>query len=104
MIQSERERIDPDGWLNRPHVYKGGPPPARLRRAQRGQETLARRAGVEWDIVDFREVYRKDAGICARCGQVVDLEDMAVRHPVSFARGGAHVLSNLQLTHRRCPS
>jgi 5-methylcytosine-specific restriction endonuclease McrA len=59
--------------------------------------------------VDFAAVFVRDGGRCRLCGEPIDAESGS-RHPrsasydhiVPLARGGLHVMDNLQLTHLRC--
>ncbi len=110
MIQSEREALNEaeDGPSLAPHfihhVYKGGPPPFRLRRMQYLQEGRARRLGIPWDTVDLRHVYAKTGGMCGICRQPVGIDEFAVDHIIPTSRGGPHVLENLQPVHQGCNS
>ncbi len=88
----------------REHRYRGGPPPLRLRRMQLAHETRARKAGIEWDFVDLREVYSDASGECGICGQPVGFDVFTVDHIVPTSRGGPHLKSNLQPAHRACNS
>lgn len=86
------------------HRYRGGMPSMRLRRMHIHHEGRARRAGLEWEMVDFREVYAKYQGRCGICGHHVGESEFTIDHIVPLAKGGAHVFRNLQPAHRRCNS
>jgi 5-methylcytosine-specific restriction endonuclease McrA len=86
------------------HKYVGGPPTARLKRMQLAHETRARKAGVQWEMVDLRDVYRKHDGKCGICGEHVQLHRTSFDHIVPLSKGGPHLLSNLQPAHVACNS
>lgn len=86
------------------HRYRGGLPPMRLRRAHIRHEGVARRAGVQWEMVDFREVYARYQGLCGICGHPVGEDVFTIDHIVPYSKGGAHVFGNLQPAHQRCNS
>jgi hypothetical protein len=96
MIRSEIEAkwehlFGPTGPTTREHRYKGGPPPLRVRRMQSAHEGKARRAGIPWDMVDLRNVYRHHAGRCGICGDPVSLEDFCIDHVRPLSKGGTHI-------------
>lgn len=86
------------------HRYKGGPPPRRLRRMQIAHEGRARKAGVPWDTVDLRGVYRHHDGLCGICKAPVSLEEFTIDHIIPLSRGGPHLFENLQPAHKACNS
>lgn len=63
------------------------------------------------DPIDRMAIYERDMGICQLCRLPVDLS-LPLRHAMRFtldhiiplARGGPHVVSNLQTAHGRCNS
>lgn len=89
---------------NRPRRYVGGPPPKRLYRLELAHELRARKAGIPWDMVDFRTVYRNHGGKCGICHGPVDFESFTIDHIVPISKGGPHLLHNLQPAHHRCNS
>lgn len=108
LIASDREAmlLEFDGITasGREHKYRGGPPPQRLKRMQLAHELRARKAGVRWDMVDLREVYRRHNGICGICLRPVGFEEFTVDHIIALANGGPHLLQNLQPAHASCNS
>lgn len=64
--------------------------------------------------INIRRLYERDGGVCQICGVSCDWDDKAygncgptypsINHIVPFARGGAHVWSNVQLACCRCNS
>jgi 5-methylcytosine-specific restriction endonuclease McrA len=66
------------------------------------------KAGVEWEKVDFKELFRTNV-CCAICDKPMnfttnqsDPDYVSVDHIVPFSDGGPHKLDNIQLTHIRC--
>ena len=108
MIASDREKLLKARYGEvgnyREHKYRGGPPPIRIKRMQIAQEVRARKAGVDWDFIDLRDVYSKASGICGICGQPVSFETFTIDHIVPMSRGGSHLLENLQPAHGECNS
>lgn len=102
------ELLGPPRTLNektyREHKYVGGVPTPRIRRMQYAHEVRARKAGVEWEIVDLRIAYRKYDGNCGICGQHVPLLRASFDHIVPLSKGGPHKLDNLQPAHFSCNS
>lgn len=88
----------------REHKYVGGPPTRRLRRMQLAHEVRARNAGVHWEMVDLRVVYKAHDGVCGICRQHVPLHITTFDHIVPLSKGGPHILSNLQPAHKSCNS
>lgn len=86
------------------HRYVGGPPPRRIYKMQLAHEGRARRAGVTWDVVDLRRVYKHWAGKCGICGNAVSLETFTIDHIVPLSKGGPHRFENLQPAHFSCNS
>jgi len=48
------------------------------------------------------ELYEEQAGICALCGNALDLPRLHVDHRIPFTWGGGNERGNLQLAHPRC--
>jgi len=71
---------------------------------QIAHEVRARAAGVPWDMVDLREVFRRCNGVCGICGNPVEHETFTIDHIIPLSRGGPHVLKNLQVAHKSCNS
>ena len=66
------------------------------------------KAGVEWEKVDFKELFRTTVN-CAICDKPMnfttgqsDPDYVSVDHVVALADGGPHKLENIQLTHIKC--
>lgn len=65
-------------------------------------------AGVEWEKVDFKQLFSSTVN-CAICdgpmnfttGQS-DPDYVSVDHIVPFSEGGGHLQNNVQLTHIKC--
>lgn len=102
MIASEIDRRFPGPRYCREHKYRGGFPPKRLAKMQFAHEMRARKAGVEWDYVDMRDVYKSAVGICGICGEPVPFESFSVDHRIPMSRGGPHLPCNLQPSHLAC--
>lgn len=47
-------------------------------------------------------IHRDFGGICALCGEPVELEDASRDHIVARSRGGSNARENIQLTHKSC--
>ena len=86
----------------REHKYVGGPPPPRIRKMQYAHEARARQAGVQWEIIDPRTVYKHHQGLCGICHLPVELEIFTIDHIVPLDKGGPHIFSNLQPAHWIC--
>lgn len=89
---------------SREHRYVGGPPPPRIKAMQLAHEVRARKAGVDWDLIDLRAVYRHWKGICGICREPVGLDEFTIDHIVPLSRGGPHLFDNMQPAHRACNS
>src|SRR5438105_3895893 len=51
----------------------------------------------------FRQrLLERDGGVCALCGQTVEMTDLDLDHIVPRAEGGPAHWDNLRATHRRC--
>lgn len=68
----------------------------------------AKKAGVEWEKVDFKTLFRTQV-FCAICDKPMnfttgqsDPDYVSVDHIIPFSAGGPHKLDNIQLTHIRC--
>jgi 5-methylcytosine-specific restriction endonuclease McrA len=66
------------------------------------------KAGVEWEKVDFKELFRTQVN-CAICDApmnfISDQSDpyyVSVDHIIPFSAGGPHKQDNVQLTHIKC--
>jgi len=108
LIASDREKLRDAIYgtrtFHREHKYIGGPPSKRIKRMQLAHETRARAAGVPWDMVDLRTVYRDANGVCGICHLPVGENEFTIDHIHPISRGGAHILGNLQLAHFACNS
>jgi 5-methylcytosine-specific restriction endonuclease McrA len=71
------------------------------RRLSAANRAAARRARCA-EVIDRMLVFLIDHGRCGICGQACDPEDFHVDHVWPLARGGPHVLWNLQPTHPTC--
>lgn len=74
----------------------------RFVRWEYSQEKRARDAGVPWEYVNFRHVYRAYGGCCGICKEPVTIEEFTVDHIKPISRGGGHVFDNLQPAHLLC--
>lgn len=61
------------------------------------------------ELVHPRDIFARDGHTCQLCGELVDLDlehpnprSLSFDHIVPVARGGAHTLENLQVSHLRC--
>lgn len=88
--------------FNRAHLYTEDHPGRRVLMMQTTNELRARTLGVEWERVDLRIVYERNAGVCGICRTAVSFEEFSVDHIYPLSRGGGHVLSNLQIAHLEC--
>lgn len=86
----------------REHKYVGGPPNNRIKKMQLRHEGRARSAGVVWEMVDLRRVYKKCGGKCGVCNEPVSVETFTIDHIVPLSKGGPHVYDNLQIAHLAC--
>lgn len=57
--------------------------------------------GVEWRRCR-KEVWKRDEGKCARCGEQVGLRTCHIDHLVALTKGGTNRLENLRTLCRRC--
>lgn len=87
-----------------------------LRRAEgaawaRGSDPKARakRWGVEYEPIDYQEVFERDLWQCGLCHQPVDstlkhpnLMSASLDHITPMSRGGAHMHTNVQCSHLTC--
>jgi 5-methylcytosine-specific restriction endonuclease McrA len=48
--------------------------------------------------------WEKQDGICPRCNERVSPREMSGDHKVPLARGGKHIISNIQAMHKSCNS
>lgn len=74
--------------------------PKRLLERDARRRARKRANGVE--KVNYAEVLRSSGGVCGICGKPLDLFGTDIDHITPIAKGGAHVLANLQATHARC--
>lgn len=86
----------------RVRTYVGGLPPRRIYRSMLAHEVRARKYGVPYDLVDYRDVYRDDHGTCGICGQPVGFDEFVVDHIIPMSDGGPHLRHNLQAAHLSC--
>jgi 5-methylcytosine-specific restriction endonuclease McrA len=71
-------------------------------REQLRRYQAARRHAVTTERVDPFAVYERDRGICQICHRHVNRADFSLDHIVPISRGGMHVMTNLQTSHRLC--
>lgn len=89
---------------------KNGQP--EVRRAALRRKTQKRRAitrGVEAENIDRDVVGERDGWVCGLCGTSIDPRlawpnplSPSLDHVVPLSTGGAHVASNVQISHLRC--
>jgi 5-methylcytosine-specific restriction endonuclease McrA len=86
----------------REHKFVMGRNNARSRRMAIMHEGRARRAGLEWEMVDIGVLYHAKNGMCGICRAPVAFESFTVDHIMPLSKGGAHKADNLQLAHASC--
>lgn len=71
---------------------------------QRGACTRrrARKAAVEIGAVDFERIKQRDRMRCHLCRKVVKPADLHFDHVIPIAAGGAHIESNIAVSHAKC--
>lgn len=47
-------------------------------------------------------IHRDFGGVCALCGEYVEIEEASRDHIVPRSRGGSNARENIQLTHKSC--
>lgn len=62
----------------------------------------AARRGLPTEPISRQGVWDRDGGVCHICGQPCDPRDWHMDHIHPTARGGAHVMSNVAVSHPRC--
>jgi 5-methylcytosine-specific restriction endonuclease McrA len=105
--QREWRAANPEAHRASVKAWRDANPDEAKRQAKEKQDR--RRAAGEPSSGPRREAERllileRDDGVCGICGQDVDPFDFTLDHIVPIARGGAHVMSNLQLAHALCNS
>lgn len=79
---------------------------ARARRRRRATDCELRRhaikTGAHAEDVDRAVVWERDEGICGICGAAADPGDWHLDHVIPLARGGAHTMGNVQVSHPVC--
>lgn len=71
---------------------------------QIGHECRARKYRVHYALIDLRDVYRSEEGLCGICEQPVSFGEFTIDHIIPISKGGNHLFHNLQLAHRSCNS
>ncbi len=67
------------------------------------QRVRAQILEVECDrTVTLAGVFKKDRGICGLCKKWVQPKKASMDHIQPLSKGGAHIWSNMQITHLRC--
>lgn len=93
---AERLRIASAKWEQaNPERYK-----AILVRCRHRRRARARKAFVE--DLDMVALVLRDEGRCGICGDPLTGPDFHVDHVVPLAKGGLHMMANVQLAHPRC--
>lgn len=62
----------------------------------------ARRMTWEVGDVDYDEILARDGLVCHICGTDVELDDIHFDHVIPLAKGGAHSMDNIHVSHSRC--
>lgn len=62
----------------------------------------ARVRGLPSEPIDRNAVWVRDGGICHLCASAADPKAWHLDHVVPIARGGAHVYSNVRVSHPAC--
>lgn len=55
-----------------------------------------------WLTHVIEDIYNKQNGLCAMCGEGITLKSSEVDHVIPFCYGGGNERNNLQLTCRKC--
>ena len=67
------------------------------------QKHRAQTLGIECDVsINLAAVFKRDRGICARCGDWVQPKHASMDHILPLSRGGTHTWGNIQLMHLIC--
>lgn len=72
------------------------------KRRERVMRRNARKKKTSIGPVDYRRIWERDRGFCYLCGQKVDPKDCWYDHVIPLAKGGAHIESNIAVTHSWC--
>ncbi len=60
------------------------------------------RGALVVESLDRQKVWERDGGICHICGTPADSEDWHLDHIIPVSKGGAHVMSNVAVSHPVC--
>jgi len=69
-----------------------------LRKTLAGGGTKRKPISRKW----IQEAYAKQGGMCHRCGDYMELPDVAGDHLIALALGGKHTRNNIRAMHRSC--
>ena len=87
-----RDRVKKDAW--------------RAANKERGAEVVARRRvrimGGQYEVIDRKAVWARDAGTCRICGSSVEPNNWHLDHIIPLSRGGSHIYDNVAVTHPIC--
>lgn len=84
---------------------KANPDKVRVSRTLGRRERLARIRATQREHVSYRRILERDVCFCGICGGILDtgiLRNVHFDHIVPLSKGGAHVESNIQISHPTC--
>lgn len=62
----------------------------------------AAKRGSQVEVINRAAVWERDGGVCHICGQQCEPGNWHMDHIHPIARGGAHVMANVAVSHPRC--
>lgn len=71
-------------------------------RDKRARRRARKKGATHIEKIDRREVYARDGGLCAICGEHVPADSCTLDHITPLAAGGSHTYDNLAVAHARC--
>jgi 5-methylcytosine-specific restriction endonuclease McrA len=72
-----------------------------LKKTYAGYENIKRKPiNKAWTV----DAWAKQGGICPRCKEKIEYNDMSGDHITSLAKGGKHSKWNIQCLHKKCNS
>lgn len=73
-----------------------------LKRLEMKHRRRARQLAALVEPVDFKAIYHRDKGICHICLNPVPRDRLHYDHVIPLAKGGAHSMNNIKVSHARC--